>query len=191
MSRESIKAAALLLFQRLSYVKTSVADIATATGIGKGSIYLVFKSKEEILFALLDDHLEEVSATCQQVFSDPKGSLEEKLDLFTRALIDQHYYIRDLMFGSFDNVYGRELQDVYKKFEAYIGRGAAVLGDVVAPYGYSPGDRLSSQLKEFILSVSGRVLTFILSTDWNSRDEVYRHMPPWSRRVFSALVDKE
>ncbi|MGE4526522.1 MAG: TetR/AcrR family transcriptional regulator, partial [Sphaerochaeta sp.] len=40
MSREDIKSAALKLFKRYSYVKTTVADIASVAGIGKGSVYL-------------------------------------------------------------------------------------------------------------------------------------------------------
>lgn len=191
MSKEAVKAAALSLFQRLSYVKTSVADIAAASGIGKGSVYLAFRSKDEILMALLDDRLAEVSCECRGVFSDPQTPLEEKLDLFVRTLIEQHFYIRDLMFGSFENVEGRELMDVYTKFSAYIDRAVGVLAEVVTPYGYVSGDRLKAQLKEFILSVSGRVVICILSSDWNSRDEVYRLLPSWARRVFGALVEKE
>lgn len=191
MSKEAVKAAALSLFQRLSYVKTSVSDIAAASGIGKGSVYLAFRSKDEILMALLDDRLTEVSQECHAVFCNPQLPLEEKLDLFVQTLIEQHFYIRDLMFGSFDNVEGRELMDVYTKFSAYIDRAAAVLADVLAPYGYRTGERLTGQLKEFILSVSGRVVICILSSDWNSRDEVHRLLPSWARRVFGALVEKE
>lgn len=191
MSKDAVKAAALSLFQRLSYVKTSVADIAAATGIGKGSVYLAFRSKDEILMALLDDRLLEVSQECHCVFADPGVTLEGKLDLFVRTLIEQHFYIRDLMFGSFENVEGRELMDVYTKFSAYIDQAAGVLAEVLAPYGYRPGERLAAQLKEFILSVSGRVVICILSSDWNSRDEVYRLVPSWAQRVFGALIDKE
>jgi AcrR family transcriptional regulator len=52
VSKDAIKKAALELFHRYSYVKTSVSDIAAKSGIGKGSVFLAFKSKEDILFSL-------------------------------------------------------------------------------------------------------------------------------------------
>ncbi|HEY9746342.1 MAG TPA: helix-turn-helix domain-containing protein [Oculatellaceae cyanobacterium] len=47
-----LKAAADLFAER-TYEKTTLDGIAERAGIGKGSIYLEFESKEEILFALI------------------------------------------------------------------------------------------------------------------------------------------
>lgn len=47
-TREGILAAADRLFERYGYRKTTVDEIAVEAGIGKGSIYLHFASKEEI-----------------------------------------------------------------------------------------------------------------------------------------------
>lgn len=45
--------AASELFARFGYQKTTLEDIALRAGIGKGSVYLEFESKEAILFALI------------------------------------------------------------------------------------------------------------------------------------------
>jgi AcrR family transcriptional regulator len=51
---ENIIEAADELFARYGYERTSMDDIARHLGIGKGSIYLDFRTKEEILFRILE-----------------------------------------------------------------------------------------------------------------------------------------
>lgn len=53
---ENIIEAADELFARYGYERTSMDDIARHLGIGKGSIYLDFKTKEDILFRILERH---------------------------------------------------------------------------------------------------------------------------------------
>ncbi len=50
---ELILQVAAELFARSGYEKTTLDDIALRAGIGKGSVYLEFNSKEDILFALI------------------------------------------------------------------------------------------------------------------------------------------
>lgn len=188
MSRDKIKQAALELFQRYSYVKTSVADIATAAGIGKGTVYLSFKTKEEILFSLLDDEIQAVRLTTDPIYFDPAVALDTKLELFSKNVLALHFQIRDLMFGSFENVEGRELQDVYRKFTAYIDRVCQMLMRVVELHGYPPSAERLAAIREFQLFLSGRFVIYILSHDWNSRDEIYQLMPLWAHKIFRTLV---
>lgn len=55
MSRETlIMEKAVELFAKNGIDATSVQDITTACGISKGAFYLVFKSKEELLVAIID-----------------------------------------------------------------------------------------------------------------------------------------
>jgi len=191
MSREKIKQAALELFRRYSYVKTSVSDIAAAAGMGKGTIYLSFKTKEEILFALLDDDIASLQARTNPTFLNPALPLEAKIDLFSRSILDEHFQIRDLMFGSFENVEGRELQDVYLKFAAYIDRVSSFLVQVVELHGYPTSPERFDAVREFVLFLSGRIVIYILSHDWNNRDEIYRLMPVWAHQIFQTLVLQE
>jgi len=191
LSRDTIKQAALELFQRYSYVKTSVSDIAAAAGIGKGTVYLSFKTKEDILFSLLDDEISALKAKTDPVYLDPQVSLEAKLDLFATSILEQHFSIRDLMFGSFENVEGRELQDVYLKFAVYIDRVAELLVHMVSLHGYPPGDGRKASTREFVLFLSGRIIIYILSHDWNNRDEIYQLIPVWARQIFPTLVLQE
>jgi len=54
--KDTILEAALKLFQRFGYQKTTVEEIAREAQIGKGTVYLHFTSKEEILLTLIKNH---------------------------------------------------------------------------------------------------------------------------------------
>jgi len=53
--RERILDAAIEVFGKKGFAGANVADIAEAANIGKGTVYLYFKSKEEIFSAILSE----------------------------------------------------------------------------------------------------------------------------------------
>jgi AcrR family transcriptional regulator len=53
-TRESILNASEQLFARYGYKKTTVDDIAREAGIGKGTVYLYFKGKEDVAIGVVD-----------------------------------------------------------------------------------------------------------------------------------------
>lgn len=52
--REAILRSSIKVFARNGYFNSKVADIATAAGIADGTVYLYFKSKDEILHSIFD-----------------------------------------------------------------------------------------------------------------------------------------
>lgn len=50
--RQAILAAALQMFQETSYQQVNMAEVARRAGIAKGTVYLYFKTKEELFLAL-------------------------------------------------------------------------------------------------------------------------------------------
>ena len=54
---QQILAAAVNAFVQLGMANTRLDDIAREAGLSKGTIYLYFKSKEELIFAILDAFL--------------------------------------------------------------------------------------------------------------------------------------
>lgn len=73
---ERIADAAADLLLRWGYKRVTIDDIAEAAGVGKGTIYLHWKTREELFYAVLGreyaEALEEVLATAQQ---DPSAVL--------------------------------------------------------------------------------------------------------------------
>ncbi len=55
-TRDRIIKNASKLFAKKSFFKTTVDDIAQATGVAKGTVYLYFKNKQELYTATVDAH---------------------------------------------------------------------------------------------------------------------------------------
>src|SRR5512132_3064704 len=60
--REAILRAAISVFAHNGYFNSKVADIAKEAGVADGTVYLYFKSKEEILHSIFDRNMEEAIA---------------------------------------------------------------------------------------------------------------------------------
>jgi TetR/AcrR family transcriptional regulator, fatty acid metabolism regulator protein len=78
--REAILRAATTVFAHNGYFNSKVADIARAAGVADGTVYLYFKSKEDILHSIFDRSVEEgLDAARKQIESvaDPKEKLRQ------------------------------------------------------------------------------------------------------------------
>src|ERR1044072_4905490 len=64
--RESIMRAATKVFARSGYFNSKVADIAREAGVADGTVYLYFKSKEEILHSIFDRGVAEALAAARK-----------------------------------------------------------------------------------------------------------------------------
>src|SRR5438876_11276650 len=76
--RESILRAATRVFARNGYFNSKVADIARAAGVADGTVYLYFKSKEEILHSIFDQNMAEAIGAARKLtekLSDPREKL--------------------------------------------------------------------------------------------------------------------
>jgi len=76
--REAILRAATSVFAHNGYFNSKVADIAREAGVADGTVYLYFKSKEDILHSIFDRSVEEaLGAARKQIadVSDPKEKL--------------------------------------------------------------------------------------------------------------------
>jgi AcrR family transcriptional regulator len=71
---EQIIAAADELFARYGFERTSIEDIAKHLGIGKGSVYLDFKTKQDILIEILRRHAEAILSLFEKRLRAIKGS---------------------------------------------------------------------------------------------------------------------
>ena len=81
--RQEIVATAREFFQKKDYENTTMRDIMDALGIAKGTIYHYFKSKEELLEAVVEDYVDEYIAGMEKVLNETEGSGLDKV----RALI--------------------------------------------------------------------------------------------------------
>jgi TetR/AcrR family fatty acid metabolism transcriptional regulator len=78
--REAILRAATSVFAHNGYFNSKVADIAREAGVADGTVYLYFKSKEDILHSIFDRSVEEaLDAARKQIerIADPREKLRQ------------------------------------------------------------------------------------------------------------------
>lgn len=117
--REAILRAAIQVFAHNGYFNSKVADIASAAGVADGTVYLYFKSKEEILHSIFDRTVEEaISDGRKQLgqISDPR----EKLRGIARLHLERLGADRDLAV-----VFQVELRGSTKFMEEFSAAGFA------------------------------------------------------------------
>jgi TetR/AcrR family fatty acid metabolism transcriptional regulator len=93
--RAAILRAAIEVFARNGYFNSKVADIARAAGVADGTVYLYFKSKEEILHSIFNHTMEAaIKAGRERIakLDDPR----EKLRVIARAHLELLGRDRDL-----------------------------------------------------------------------------------------------
>lgn len=79
INRQRIVEAADRLFYVRGYNQTSFSDISDATGLPRGNFYYYFKTKEDILDAVVESRVEGFSQmleSCMQVAADPYARLQ-------------------------------------------------------------------------------------------------------------------
>jgi AcrR family transcriptional regulator len=86
--REEVLEAARRIFARLGYAATTVEEIAKEAGMAKGTIYLYFRSKEEVYTALLTGDLEYLANQMIKGMS-AAGTFEERLAEFLDQSLSQ------------------------------------------------------------------------------------------------------
>src|SRR2546428_13910852 len=87
--REAILRAATRVFARNGYFSSKVADIARAADVADGTVYLYFKSKEEILHSIFDQNMADAIASGRKLIralSDPREKLRRIAKLHLERL---------------------------------------------------------------------------------------------------------
>ena len=85
--------AAMQIFSEKGVVKTKMADIAKAAGIGKGTIYEYFKNKDDIFINLFEMHFSQIEqeiALIMEKYNDPTDKLKQFVSLTVTSLLDEH-----------------------------------------------------------------------------------------------------
>src|SRR5260221_92727 len=87
--REAILRAAIKVFAHRGYFNSKVADSAGEAGIADGTVYLYFKSKDEILHSIFDRAMADFIAEGRRelaVIGDPSAKLTRIAELHLEKL---------------------------------------------------------------------------------------------------------
>jgi TetR/AcrR family fatty acid metabolism transcriptional regulator len=83
--RERILAAAERIFAKHGFFAARVSEIARDAGVADGTIYLYFKSKDDLLISLFERRMTQVNATLQKAIGT--GTATQQLRAFIKAYL--------------------------------------------------------------------------------------------------------
>jgi TetR/AcrR family transcriptional regulator, fatty acid metabolism regulator protein len=123
--REAILRAAITVFAKKGYFSSKVADIAGEAGIADGTVYLYFKSKEEILHSIFDRAMDEFISEGKRELAQI-SDIAEKIKRIARLHLERLGADRDLAI-----VFQVELRGSTKFMEAFSATGFAEYLDII------------------------------------------------------------
>ena len=163
--REALLDKAESLLASYGYKKMTIDDLAREVGIGKGSVYLHFTSKEEIALSHVDRIVERLNEQLK-IISGKKTSAEEKLRemLLMRVLFRfdsvQHYTL------SLNDLLAALRPKLLARREEYFKQEAEIFAEVIEE-GQENGDLQNGnarELAETFLLATNALLPFSLTT---------------------------
>jgi len=110
LKRQEILKAAAIVFAKRGFQKTLMEDIAGQAGIGKGTIYRYFKSKDDLYFSILDQSVEDL-LVCLSQNGKTKASPAQILRLMMSDMADIFLKNRNL----FKLIAETDARDLHKR----------------------------------------------------------------------------
>lgn len=85
---QAILDSAAALFAKVGYPNAKMQDIAAACGATKSMLYHYFPTKDDLLGAMLEDHLEKLIASIDESVSEPKP-IKERFITFVQTYVQK------------------------------------------------------------------------------------------------------
>jgi TetR/AcrR family fatty acid metabolism transcriptional regulator len=182
--REAILRAATRVFARNGYFNSKVADIASAAGVADGTVYLYFKSKEEILHSIFDRSVDTAVADAREQLEKLKDP-GEKLRRIAWLHLERLGADRDLAV-----VFQVELRGSTKFMEEFSAAGfAEYLGLIRSTF--EEGQRAGVFRKELNAKVVAKILFGALdemATNWIISKRRYK-LAPMADQVLDIFLN--
>src|SRR5437660_2359732 len=160
--RGTILRAATRVFARNGYFNSKVADIARAAEVADGTVYLYFKSKEEILHSIFDQNIAEAIAAGRKLIENLDDS-REKLRRIAKLHLERLGADRDLAV-----VFQVELRGSTKFMEEFSAAGFAEYLDLLCKI-FEEGQRSRVFREDLNAKVVSKILFGALdemATNW-------------------------
>ena len=129
---KEINGVATHLFAQKGYHNTSMREIARDLGMNQSSLYHYFDSKEDILYALLNDAMDDALGTLEEICGSdlsPHGKLNEVLSFYTNYYAGDQDRLR-LLVNEQGNLGNEYRQVLIRKERRYVRLIQSILKDL-------------------------------------------------------------
>ena len=197
LPKEAVKDAILdatdRLLARYGYRKMTVEDISVEVGIGKGTIYLHFTSKEEIVLSHIDRIVDRVKERLREIAgSDASAPERLRLMLVTRVMFRfdsiQHYTqsLDDLLAALRPGLMARRAQ--YFEAEAEIFSALLIAGRESGEFDFRDENATARALLQ---ATNGLLPNSLSTTELGKREEVEQRASDIANLVLGGLLKRK
>ncbi len=172
LRKEQIKNAAIKLFSEKGFHNTSMQDIASAAGLGKGTLYWYWESKEELAFSLVSDMLSAFLGLIERT-RDKDGSVIDRLRILARDISELYElekdYCRLLLKFRADRHYTFR-SDYIDKVMIHYNRMRSAISDLLRQ-GVESGEFVDIDREHFAIVILGMVEG--LELEWLENEDTF------------------
>ena len=178
------------LLARHGYKKMTIDDLAAEVGIGKGSVYLHFSSKEEIALSHIDAIIERLKARLFDIASKKTGCDKRLKEMLVERVIFRfdsvQHYTRSL-----DDIFSKIRQQLLERRKRYFGEEARIFAKLIkegvdtgAFAKMNPDDAARS-----LLLATNALLPYSLSTqELGERKEIHKRISDLADLLLKGVV---
>ncbi len=167
LTRQGILDAVTALLIRDGIQSLTMDRVATEAGVAKGTLYVYFKNKEEVLYAALDASLEPLVVELSALLtgdSAPDAKLEE-FSLCHLRFFDEHQDLIRILYYDREKTYSEKHRYTDERYRTSVRQVAAVLDEGVRRGQFAPLDSLKAAAM-FIEANIGMVMQRIHGGDY-------------------------
>jgi AcrR family transcriptional regulator len=182
MSAPEITAAADRLLARYGYRRMTVEDIAREANIGKGTIYLHFPSKEAVILAVLNRHIEATLEALRQIAAGSAPAGERLADMLVARVLER--FDRFLPYReNLHEMLAAIRPALLAQRESQLRQEARIFARVIEELGGPPG------AARMLLAATNSYLPYYLSAEeLGSRARLRREVSELARLLVAGLA---
>jgi AcrR family transcriptional regulator len=182
MSAPEIIAAADRLLARHGYRRMTVEDIAREANIGKGTIYLHFPSKEAVILAVINRHIEATLEVLRELAAGPGPANERLKTMIVARVLDR--FDRFLPYReSLYEMLAAIRPALLAQRESQLRQEARIFSRVIEELGGPPG------AARMLLAATNSYLPYYLSAEeLGSRARLRREVSELARLLVAGLA---
>ncbi len=175
--KQQITEAATTVFSRLGFHKARIDDIAAEAGLSKGTLYLYFKSKDDIIASLLTKLFERELSKLYALQKDTRPSTERLLEYIEYSINDILKWQRfmPIMYEFLSRISRQSV--VQKAFKTYF-RSYMKMFTPIIQQGIDSGEFIAADAQEIAIAVGaiveGTILLWVYDSEMvNLQHHVY------------------
>jgi AcrR family transcriptional regulator len=182
MSAPEIVAATDRLLARYGYRRMTVEDIAREANIGKGTIYLHFPSKEAVILAVINRHIEVTLEVLRQIAAGPGSAGERLADMLVARVMER--FDRFLPYReNLHEMLAAIRPALLAQRESQLRQEARIFSRVIEELGGAPG------AARMLLAATNSYLPYYLSAEeLGSRARLRREVSELARLLVAGLA---